>query len=434
MADSWRLVTPTGSYDLNPSFSAPKYQAGGVATPGALRRDERSAYQRSGDGLATPGPLRLNGRVWRDTQDIPEMVSELNAIRAAVATCTQVVRTNSAGTYTYGDLAGGPTPAVTPDGLGGFEVAIELWPGRAEATFVPSAGPPECEPGWIYPGDLSAPAQLPSGQATGYYVVHKGRLYIISGGAEGWELSTTVRVYDPATDTWGTAPDLAEPVACFYPTQAVSLGDWIYVHDDNDMLFYRYNPDTGVTQTLTPSNEPWPAPGIYDSGLVELEGLIYRGLLSEHGGRVYNPGTDTWADVLGTAPAWYTWEHYAVDEDVGDIIVSAGDNTYIFTPSTGAWTNVITRDPGDAVHMMVKFRGELWFFRGNDTPFDAHYEVASLDGVVVTPEALPPGFPDATAPGAVALGDMILLWGGDVGGVGSTSVWKYQYCDGGIAG
>lgn len=137
MADSWTLITPDGPYQLNASFSAPKYQAGGVSGPGALRRDDRNAYQRSGDGLATPGPLTLIGRVWRDDQDQALMLQELEAIRAAVATCTTVTRSNNAGEYVYDDLAGGPTPEVTPDGLGGWVVTIELWPARAAATFIP---------------------------------------------------------------------------------------------------------------------------------------------------------------------------------------------------------------------------------------------------------------------------------------------------------
>lgn len=138
MADTWTLVTPNGDYTLNPTFSAPKYQPGGVSGPGALRRDERTAYQRSGDGHATPGPLVLQGRVWRDDQDTALMVTELNAIRDAVTDCTSVVRQNYAGAYTYNDLAGGASPIITPDGLGGWSVQLDLWPARAEPTFTPA--------------------------------------------------------------------------------------------------------------------------------------------------------------------------------------------------------------------------------------------------------------------------------------------------------
>lgn len=124
---------------LNATFSAPQYQPGGLDRRAALRRDGRVTYQRSGDGLPTPGPLRLTGRVWRDDQNIPALHDELDEIREAVAACTEVIRVTNGGTYTYHDLAGGPPPAITPDGLGGWEVVIELWPGRPEPTYIPQA-------------------------------------------------------------------------------------------------------------------------------------------------------------------------------------------------------------------------------------------------------------------------------------------------------
>lgn len=137
MADRWLLVTPYGDYQLNASFSAPQLHPGGVDTGAVLRRDGRQTYQRSGDGLRTPGPLVLTGRVWRDDQDVAAIVDELDQIQEAVGTCVTVRRVNDAGTVSYHDIAGGPPPAYTPDGLGGWEVTIELWPGRPEPSFIP---------------------------------------------------------------------------------------------------------------------------------------------------------------------------------------------------------------------------------------------------------------------------------------------------------
>jgi len=140
MPDRWTLKTPLGDLELNATFHAPKYQPGGVDLGAVMRREDHLAFQRSGDGLATPGPLRLVGRVWRDDHDIVALVDELRDLREAVAACTQVVRSTGQGTYTYDQLAGGPPPAISPDGLGGFTVEIELWPGEAEPTYVPAAG------------------------------------------------------------------------------------------------------------------------------------------------------------------------------------------------------------------------------------------------------------------------------------------------------
>src|SRR5690606_2622862 len=138
MPDTWTLVTPTGNYTLNRTFHAPRYQPGGVDANAALRREARTAYQRTGDGLPTPGPLVLRGRVWNDARDIAALIDELEAIQEAAATCIEVIRVTDAGRYVYDDLSGGPPPEVTPDGLGGWEVTLELWPGRALPTFVPT--------------------------------------------------------------------------------------------------------------------------------------------------------------------------------------------------------------------------------------------------------------------------------------------------------
>lgn len=138
MADRWTLRTPTGDLQLNETFAAPTYQPGGVDTNAQFRREGRTAFQRAGDGLRTPGPLRLTGRVWRDDRDAHSMRAELHAIREAVMACTSVQRLTIGGQYTYTDLAGGPPPAITPDGRGGWVVEIELWPGRAEPKYLPT--------------------------------------------------------------------------------------------------------------------------------------------------------------------------------------------------------------------------------------------------------------------------------------------------------
>ena len=140
MPDAWTLVTPNGNLTLNPTFAATKYEPGSVDGNAAARREGQAFIQRVGDGRRTPGPLVLRGAVWRDDHDQQAMRTELTAIETAVQTAVEVQRINTAGTYTYSDLAGGPTIAVTPDGISGWRVEIELWPARAEAVFVPGGG------------------------------------------------------------------------------------------------------------------------------------------------------------------------------------------------------------------------------------------------------------------------------------------------------
>lgn len=141
MADRWVLINSTGvRYELNPTFSAPQYEAGSIDTDAARRWDGARAWQRSGDGLRTPGPFTLTGFVWNDPRDPSAAWTELDAIQAAVDFCTRVERRDSRTISIYEDLAGGPTIEVLPDGAGGYAVTIRLWPSRAEATVVPYEG------------------------------------------------------------------------------------------------------------------------------------------------------------------------------------------------------------------------------------------------------------------------------------------------------
>src|SRR5690606_25463771 len=120
VADRWTLKTPAGDVELNETFHAVTLTPGGVDAGGLLRRGRDRAYQRSGAGMRTPGPLRLRGLVWDDSRDVAAIRSALSELRDAVAACTEVVRVNGFAEYHYENLAGGPTPVVTPDGLGGY--------------------------------------------------------------------------------------------------------------------------------------------------------------------------------------------------------------------------------------------------------------------------------------------------------------------------
>lgn len=139
MADTWILITPAGSYQLNPTFSAPQYEPGDAAGQGLIRHPNTGALQREGDSLRTPGPLILTGRVGRDDHDATHTLAELNHISAAAEACVGVARTTRGGTYTFGLNSGGPTPEVISDRLGSWVVRLYLWPASPEPAF--SASP-----------------------------------------------------------------------------------------------------------------------------------------------------------------------------------------------------------------------------------------------------------------------------------------------------
>lgn len=135
--DRWILVLPDSQLELNWSFSAPQLEPGGVDSTALFRLPGSNTAHRSGDGMRTPGPFRLVGKVWNDAQDARVNRAELNAIRDAVRAATSLLRDTPAGQYWYSGFQGGPLPAVTPDGLGGYNVELEVWPARAEVIQLP---------------------------------------------------------------------------------------------------------------------------------------------------------------------------------------------------------------------------------------------------------------------------------------------------------
>lgn len=138
MSDRWAIVHATGEYLLNETFHPTgSLYPGAAPTSGAVRHASSGAYIRVGDGLRSPGPMKLTGRLCSDARDWASLRAELMDLEAAVRTSTALVRTNPNYEYTYANLAGGPTIEVIPDGLSGYIVRLEFWPGRAEVVAVP---------------------------------------------------------------------------------------------------------------------------------------------------------------------------------------------------------------------------------------------------------------------------------------------------------
>lgn len=133
----WLIVTADGELELNATFHAVNLLPGDVDTNALWRQPGQRAYQRSGDGLRTPGPFILRGNVWRDDGDRDALRTQLQALTEATTTAATVVRLTPSAEYWYGALGGGPNPAITPDGLGGYQVELEFWPARPEPVTVP---------------------------------------------------------------------------------------------------------------------------------------------------------------------------------------------------------------------------------------------------------------------------------------------------------
>lgn len=361
MPDRWTLVPRAGEpVLLNASFHAEQYEVGGV-DEGALRlRDDGFSVQRVSDALRTPAPFVLRGRVWADDQDYSAARAELNAINTAVLEIDSLTRTTGAGVFTYSRLNRGAQVEVVEDGAMLFAVTILVWPSSSAVAFEPSAPCVETL-GWYYPGSDEAPAQTPIAFQAGAFVVHKDQLILLGGtDATGNYIPNSVRAYDFASDTWSVLTDLGGAgMYSSYPVRGASIGDWVYVHSEFDDDFYRYNPATGVTETLTAS-------GTYDGGVVAVGGLIYRNLAGSGAMLVYNPSTDSWGTALGSRPseiAGYSWA--AMTEDGASIVVSVDQSpstaaVWRYTPSSGAWVALPLDSVQRFVPGFVRFDGALY--------------------------------------------------------------------------
>lgn len=137
--DRFIIVTADSQFELNWTFSAAALHPGSVDPSALGRRSTGSVLQRFGDGQRTPGPFVLSGHVWNDGQDARAIRTEIVNIQAAVAAAQSVLRDTPTGQYWYSGFQGGPSPEVTPDGIGGYRVRLEFWPSRAEFVPLPPA-------------------------------------------------------------------------------------------------------------------------------------------------------------------------------------------------------------------------------------------------------------------------------------------------------
>ena len=312
--------------------------------------------------------------------------------------------------------------------------------------------PEEQKPVWSMPGDEAAPAQLPIDKQGGYYVIHKDRLLLIAGYSEGWTewTNTQVLAYDFEADTWEELAPLSRGIQAFYPTAAASIGDWVYVHDDYDDVFLRYNPDTGVTEELTHCPG-----GIYDQPIVAFGGYIFRGLTD--GGSVnrdapiqfYDPSTDTWADAAISASqstprpygsgVWWSWPSVLVTDEF--VYVGTDDQVFRYYPDPlgegengGGWWEPMgdhdatgERDKDRFASPMMLLNGVLHSFGGDlDTLPWSTFAVMSEGEEQWRTRDLPDGHPDVLYAGGVSYGNKAYFWGGrNSAHIGQSGVWSY---------
>ncbi len=216
------------------------------------------------------------------------------------------------------------------------------------------------------------------------------------GGTDGFESSTAVNAYDPATLAWSARADLPEPrsatAAGVIGDQIVVTGGW--VDSDTDAATWRYDPASdswsagadapvalsasgqavldGLLYTVggcttgdclpmsnsvsayDPASDSWTTLADYPASVAfascgGIDGQVYcTGGTDENdgtaAGHVYDPGSDSWSPIAD-APSDSWGSSYAVAN--GTLVVNGGiqggdvtNRTFAFAPGDGTWSDL----------------------------------------------------------------------------------------------
>ncbi|MGH2766052.1 MAG: Kelch repeat-containing protein [Actinomycetota bacterium] len=174
--------------------------------------------------------------------------------------------------------------------------------------------------------------------------VADGRIVVAGGFAEPDRTVSTVEVYDIASDTWSSGPDLTLAVnhamAASLAGEAYVVGGTLGDGTSSDAAFVLRD---GGWQTLPPMPEPRTAGGAaVAGGLIHVVGGVGPDGVAERT-LVFDPATQRWsvADGLGTPR-----EHMGV-AGLGDRVYAVGGragslagfgDVEVFDPGSGRWT------------------------------------------------------------------------------------------------
>ncbi|UCC43929.1 MAG: hypothetical protein JSU65_12580 [Candidatus Zixiibacteriota bacterium] len=149
----------------------------------------------------------------------------------------------------------------------------------------------------------------------------QGKIYVIGGWLDGTSITDMVEVYDPATNTWSTAPPLPRPRHHCAPAAVDGILYVIGGYINTDWPAWRAV-DTALA--YDPATEEWTvrAPMIVGRGehcAVAYDGKIYVTGGNDYYGNVtsvvevYDPATDSWSQVSSIPTARHHHASAVVD-------------------------------------------------------------------------------------------------------------------------
>ena len=245
-----------------------------------------------------------------------------------------------AGAATGGTATGGSAGAGAMGGAGAA---------GSGGSAAGSAGAPTNPP----PGMYGTRAMLPAANSEMAVAETNGKIYVLGGYPSSGESVTTVQVYDVASDSWGMAAPLPEPL--HHPV-AVGVAGKIY--SLGGQIGRNASVDTDLTVVLDPTANLWSeladmptargagAAGVIGDKIYVVGGRPPAGNAFE----VYDISDNAWTALPDLPTAADDRNHIAVTAIGGKIYVAGGrydggsfsspmtDRLDIYDPGTNMWT------------------------------------------------------------------------------------------------
>ncbi|NOH13601.1 MAG: hypothetical protein HND51_18335 [Chloroflexi bacterium] len=277
-----------------------------------------------------------------------------------------------------------------------------------------------------------------------------GRLYIsggladrsISGVTSGYETLDSFEVYDPATNTWRTLPQLPEPR---HHHMSVGYDGLIYVF--GGLTAEIWTPSDNVW-TFNPTTDTWAEkePMLQASGAgaaVVLDEYIYI-VGGEPDGQAllrYHPASDSWTELSKMSERR---EHTAAVALNGMIYVIGGRwqvsgglsgfidhiSVEVYDPETDTWTSAASTNRPHTGHAAVVLDERIYVFGGEVLTLFSTSNVVEYYDPGTDIWTLSPPMPERLhGISAGVIGDIIYIPGGStkVGdAINSNALWMYQ--------
>jgi N-acetylneuraminic acid mutarotase len=206
--------------------------------------------------------------------------------------------------------------------------------------------------------------------------VLNGEIYVIAGYDEAGQSTSTVQVYDPASDSWRLAADL--PIANNHNAAAVAAGT-LYAFGGESNRVFAYDPDQDAWFDVAPmkyQHGNTPAVAVIDD-YIYVAGGTGPGMTQTEVER-YDPYADSWTDLT---PMNVPRNHTAGGVIDGLFYVAGGRDSpeapvalEVYDPATDTWTRLADMPTGRSGIGAGVVNGCLYVFGGEQPVLFANVE------------------------------------------------------------